>query len=89
MQNWADKGQTNRTTGGLDASTLCKKGPYLEFFGSYFPAFGLNSDSFPHTLYRTRKTPNTDTFHAVAVILILSLCCKSKYFFKLIEHCRK
>ena len=59
MQNWADKGQTNRTTGGLDASTLCKKGPYLEFFGSYFPAFGLNSDSFPHTLYPSVFIPNT------------------------------
>ena len=36
MQNWADMGQTNLTTGGLDPSTLCKKSPYSEFFWFVF-----------------------------------------------------
>ena len=43
------------------------------FSGQYFPAFGLNTERYqvsPRIQYksgkmRTRKTPNTDTFHAV------------------------
>ena len=45
------------------------------FSGPYFPAFGLHTKryevSLPYSVqmqeYTTRKTPNTDTFHAVAV----------------------
>ena len=43
------------------------------FSGSYFPAFGLNTERYGVSLciqtkwgkIRTRKTPNADTFHAV------------------------
>ena len=43
------------------------------FSGSYFPAFGLNTGRYRVSLripsecgkIRTRKSPNTDTFHAV------------------------
>ena len=43
------------------------------FSGPYFPAFGLNTERYGVSLriqserrkMRTRKTPNTDTFHAV------------------------
>ena len=43
------------------------------FFGLYFPAFGLNTERYGVSLLihskcgkiRTRKTPNTDAFHAV------------------------
>ena len=43
------------------------------FSGSYFPAFGLNTGKYSVSLriqselgkIRTRKTPNTETFHAV------------------------
>ena len=52
------------------------------FSGPYFPAFGLNMARYyvsPHIQFKcgeipTRKTPNTDTFHAVIVNLLL-LCC--------------
>ena len=37
--------------------SLCEKCPYLEFFGPYFPAFGLNTN---------QKNSNMDTFHAVS-----------------------
>ena len=43
------------------------------FFGPFFLAFGLNAERYGVSLrnqsecgkIRTRKTPNTDTFHAV------------------------
>ena len=43
------------------------------FFGPYFPEFGLNTKrygvslriQFEYGKIRSRKTPNTDTFHAV------------------------
>ena len=44
------------------------------FSGPYFPAFGLNTERYPLSLFyiqsecgkiRTRKTPNTDNFPAV------------------------
>ena len=43
------------------------------FSGPYFPIFGLNTEKYSVSLgnqsecekIRTRKTPNTDTFHAV------------------------
>ena len=46
---------------------------YSNFSGPYFPAFGLNSERYSVSLgtqseclkIQTRKTPNTDTFHAL------------------------
>ena len=46
------------------------------FSGSYFPAFALNMERYSVSLHihsecgkiRTRKTPNTDTFHAVSKV---------------------
>ena len=38
---WALSSIWNKT---IRKITLCKKYPYLEFFGPYFPAFGLNMD---------------------------------------------
>ena len=43
------------------------------YSGSYFPAFGLNTERYSASFHiqseceklRTRQTPNTDTFHAV------------------------
>ena len=39
------------------------------FSGPYFPAFQLNTERYPVSLKcgktRARKTPNTDTFHAI------------------------
>ena len=45
------------------------------FFGPYFPVFGLNTEKYGVSIriqsecrkIRTRKTPNTDTFHAVGI----------------------
>ena len=43
----------------------------LSYSGSYFPAFGLNTERYGHRIkfecrkLRTRITPDTDTFHAV------------------------
>ena len=50
-----------------------KKVRILSFSGPYFPAFGLNTERYPVSLriqskcrkIWTRKTPNTNTFHAV------------------------
>ena len=52
---------------------LHKKCPCLEFFGPYFAVLGLNTErnEVSHRIkpkcgkIRVRKTPNTDTFHAV------------------------
>ena len=48
--------------------SLCEKCPYSEFFWFVFSEFGLNTER-PYSFWlrenRTRKTPNTDTFHAV------------------------
>ena len=57
----------------IQKHTLCEKCPYLEFPGPFFPAFGLNTERYSVSLRiqsecektRTKKTPNTDTFHAV------------------------
>ena len=51
------------------------------FYGPYFPAFGLNTERYGVSLriqfecgkIRTRKTPNTDTFIAVQVLLVFSV----------------
>ena len=45
------------------------------YSGPHFPAFGLNSERYRVSLHiqsecgkmRTRRTPNTDTFHAVSI----------------------
>ena len=42
---------------------MLKKCLYLEFSGPYFPAFRLKW--YEYGKIWTRKTPNTDTFHAV------------------------
>ena len=54
----------------------CMKSVRIQSFsGPYFPAFGLNKEKYSVSLriqsecwkIRTRKTPNTSTFHAVFV----------------------
>ena len=55
----------------LSNNTLRKKSHIRRFFGPYFPAFELNTERYSVSLQiqpecgkiRTRKTPNTDTFH--------------------------
>ena len=50
------------------------------FFSSYFPAFGLNTERYSVFVYiqslcakiRTKKIPNTDTFHAVYLIRLIT-----------------
>ena len=55
----------------------CVKGIRIRSFsGPYFPAIGLNTESYSVSLriqseygkMRTRKTPNTDNFHAVNML---------------------
>ena len=58
-----------------------KGSKYGVFSGPYFPSFGLNTERYGVSLriqsecgeIETRKTPNTDTFHAVSVLLNLNL----------------
>ena len=53
------------------------------FSGPYFSAFGLNTERYGVFLHiqskcgkiRTRKTPNTDTFHTVTPTTIFSQSC--------------
>ena len=70
----------------LKTNSYCKKGIRVgSFSGPYFPAFGLNTEKYRISLriksqcskIRTRKTPNTDTFHVVK-----ETCLKSKYQLK-------
>ena len=94
MQHWSNMGQTSLTTGGLDPRQLRKKCPYLEFFWCVFSRIRTEYVQIVRIQYerrkmRTRKIQYIDAFHAVAVTLMLSICCKSKYFFKMTEHCRK
>ena len=58
----------------LDFERHCVKSVHIRsFLGRYFPAFGRNTERYSVSLFiwfgcgkmRTRKTPNTDTFHAV------------------------
>ena len=58
----------------LDFERHCVKSVLIRsFLGRYFPAFGPNTERYSVSLFiwfgcgkmRTRKTPNTDTFHAV------------------------
>ena len=59
---------------------LREKCLYSEFFSSYFPAFGLNTERYSVFVYiqslcakiRTKKIPNTDTFHAVYLIRLIT-----------------
>ena len=58
--------------GIIDKSIDCVKSVRIRSFsGPYFPAFGLNTERLSlriHSEYGkmpTKKTPNTDTFHAV------------------------
>ena len=66
--------------------------PYSNFSGPYFPAFGLNSERYsvsPRTQseclkIQTRKTPNTDTFHALLdfrLDSILPFSSKLEFYF--------
>ena len=56
----------------LSNNTLRKKSHIRRFSGPYFPAFELNTERYSVSLQiqpkcgkmRSRKTPNTDTFHA-------------------------
>ena len=57
----------------------CVKRVHIRSFsGSYFPAIGLNTERYGVSLciqskcgeIPTRKSPNTDTFHAVLVIIL-------------------
>ena len=56
---------------------------------SYFPAFGLNTERYGVSLHiqsecekiRTRKSPNTDTFHAVTVVKFILNKMNSKWMF--------
>ena len=58
---------------------LLKNYPYSELFCPHFPVFGLNTETYRVSLciqsecgkMRTRITPNTETFHAVVIILEL------------------
>ena len=45
--------------------TLCQKSTYLEFFWSAFSCIRTEYGEIACKKIRTRKTPNTDTFHAV------------------------
>ena len=59
------------------------------FSGPHFPAFGLNTERYSVPLriqskcgkIRTRKTPNTDTFHVV-ILEDLNKACKTYIWFK-------
>ena len=50
--------------------SLRKKSPYSELSGSYFLAFGLNTEKYSSECgkIRTRITPNTETFYAVIIV---------------------
>ena len=64
---------------------LREKYPYSEFSDPYFPAFVLNSERYRVSFriqsefrkIRTRKTPNTDTFHIVHCIRIERLVAQT------------
>ena len=69
----------------------------LSFSGPYFPAFGLNTKIYRVSLriqsesgkIWTRKNPNTDTFHAVIITIIIFKVTYSRpanYFYCFIVH---
>ena len=59
------------------------------YSGPYFPAFGVNTERYGVSLriqsecgkIWTRKTPNTDTFHAVIPQRLLKILVKIKHNF--------
>ena len=59
--------------------SLREKYPYWEFSWSVYRAFGLNTErhfvplriQFEYGKIRTRKTPNTDTFYAARIFLLI------------------
>ena len=52
----------------------CVKSVRIQSFsGTYFPAFGKFSIQSECGKIRTRKTPNTDIFHAVIALTLFSL----------------
>ena len=58
-----------------------KKCSYSSFSGLYFPVLGINTEIYGVNLsiqskcgeIRTRKTPNTDPFHAADIITVTSV----------------
>ena len=54
----------------LKAGVHCVKSDYIwSFSGPYIPAFGLNTERYSECgKIQSRKTPNTDTFHAVVML---------------------
>ena len=80
--NWQCVGPVATYSGKLSLifNSLCVKGVRIgSFSGPYFPTFGLNTERYSVSLriqskcraIRTRKTPNTDTFHAVHAFIKL------------------
>ena len=87
----------------LIARTLhCVKSVHIRgFSGRYFPVFGLNTKRYGASLRiqfecgkkRTRKTPNTDTFHAALVCkrttkkyIVTSLREQNSFSFSFYQH---
>ena len=70
----------------LDRSHCVKTVRIRSFSGPYFPAFGLNTEKYGVSLRvqsecgkkQTRKTPNTETLHAVSNIEIKKLMTVAK-----------
>ena len=78
--------------------SLHEKSPYLGFFWSYFPAFGLTTEKYFVSFriqsecmnIQTRKTPNMDTFHAVlASVGIFASCFKLREYYFFLEAFRR
>ena len=73
MQKKIQKYRTNDLMTHFNIFHCMKSVCICRFSGSYFPAFGLNTERCGVSpliqsecgKIRTRKTPNTDTFHAV------------------------
>ena len=72
------------------ASEHCVKSVRIRSFtGSYFPAFELNEDKYSVSLHiqfecgkiRTRKTPNTNTFHVMGFIA-QNAPAQSRFFYQ-------
>ena len=70
---------TNKSMGKVWREVHCVKRVHIRsYFGQYFPAFGQNTERYSVSLLsrskcgkiRNRITPNTNIFHAVAVLAI-------------------
>ena len=72
----------------MGASNVSDLAPNLEFSGLYFLVFGLNKEKYSVSLrikskcgkIRIRKTPNTDTFHAVPIRSLIHLSLKFHFY---------